>query len=84
MNILLPRFNAIAQRLEDERRIARIVLEAGVAEAPATVSRATLAGDPRRLRGIPMLGRGVGGAQVGTRPLEAVLAKEARSELRLR
>ena len=56
------------QHLEDERKIARILLETGEAAPVQTVARATLGGDERRLRGIPAIGRGVSGAIPGTRP----------------
>lgn len=69
MSNLLPRFTALSQRIEDERNIARIVLEAGPAEVPKTVARATLPGDMRRLRGIPICARGVGGTSPRTDPL---------------
>lgn len=73
MSILLPRFTATTERIEDERHIARIVLEAVDAEVPKTVARATLPGDDRRLRGIPCIARGVGGTAPGTNPLAALL-----------
>jgi hypothetical protein len=58
-----------------ERQLARILLETGEA-APATVFCATLAGDSSRLRGLPAIGRGVGGVIPGTQPERALLAKE--------
>lgn len=73
MSALLPRFTAASQRIEDDRKIARVVLEAGPSETPATTVRATLPGDMRRLRGIPVVGRGVGGASPGTNPLGEAL-----------
>ena len=63
--MLLPRFTD--HRIEDERKIARIILETGEAPA-ATVARATLPGDTRRLRGIPSVARGVAGVSPGTDP----------------
>lgn len=45
-----------------EPKLARILLEVGEpAPTVATVARATLAGDERRLRGIPVVGRGISG-----------------------
>jgi hypothetical protein len=73
MSHLLPRFTAASQRIEDERKIGRIVLESRDAEQPRTVTRATLPGDMRRLRGIPIACRGVGGVSPGTDPLAALL-----------
>ncbi len=59
----LPRFYAHHQRIDDERRLAKILLETGEPAPIRTVSRATLPGDTRRLRGIP-----VAGATSGTSP----------------
>lgn len=65
----LPRFDAHHQRIDDERKLARILLETGEqAPAPQTVQRATLPGDNRRLRGIPTVARGVAGVSPGTDP----------------
>lgn len=69
---LLPRFTAATERIEDERKIARVLLESESAEVPHTVARATLPGDNRRLRGIPCIARGVSGVSPGTDPLLAV------------
>jgi hypothetical protein len=65
---LLRRFNAYSERIEDERKVARIVLESRDADLPASVARATLPGDTRRLRGIPVCARGVAGVSPGTNP----------------
>jgi hypothetical protein len=73
MSHLLPRFTAISQRIEDERKIGRIVLDSVDAEVPKTVARATLPGDMRRLRGIPVCTFGVSGTSPGTDPLMAAL-----------
>lgn len=59
------------------RQVARIVLEAG--EDMPTPTSATAAGDPRRLRGIPAIGYGVGGALAGTQPEQALLHKEVNA-----
>jgi hypothetical protein len=71
---LLPRFWTSLERIDDERKIARIVLEADASEAPSTVQRATLPGDMRRLRGIPISVRGIGGTSPGTDPVSVLLA----------
>jgi hypothetical protein len=71
---LLPRFWARQERIEGMEKIARIVLEADAVEAPATVQRATLPGDMRRLRGIPISVRGIGGTSPGTDPVSVLLA----------
>jgi hypothetical protein len=67
MSHLLRRFHAQSERIEDERKIGRIVLDARDEEAK-TVARATLPGDNRRLRGIPVVARGVAGVSPGTDP----------------
>ena len=72
---LLPRYRASLQRVEDERKIGRILLESEVVDAPATVARATLAGDRRRLRGVPCVARGVSGTAPGTDPVAELIRK---------
>ena len=76
MSHLLPRFHATTERMEDERKIGRVVLDSECAEVPKSVARATLPGDTRRLRGIPVVCRGVGGVSPGTNPLAALMASE--------
>jgi hypothetical protein len=63
------------ERVEDARKIGRIVVEAG-AEHVQVVTKATPVGDPRRLRGLPAIGRNVSGATWETDPVRALLAKE--------
>lgn len=77
---LLPRFYAQSQEQERLRKIAKITAqaEANAPDQPATVARATLPGDSRRLRGIPVVG-GVSGTSPGTDPLAAALHAERRS-----
>lgn len=67
----LPRY--IDTHADDERRLARILLETGDPTPIQTTTRATLPGDTRRLRGIPAIGRGVSGASPGTNPLTELL-----------
>jgi len=71
MSQLLRRFTAVSERLDDQRKIGRIVLES-VDVVPTTVQRATLPGDNRRLRGIPVCARGVAGVSPGTHPSDAL------------
>src|SRR5262249_45769593 len=76
---ILPRFQQWQQRIEDERRIGRILLEAG--ELPdgkaRTVLRRSADGHHRdRRRGLPIVSKAVGGTSPGTDPLAALLAKE--------
>ena len=68
MSLILRRYDAHAERLHDERRIARIVIETGGTAPDPKHAGATAPGDTRKLRGIPAIGRGVGGAIPGTRP----------------
>jgi hypothetical protein len=75
----LPRSFAARQRLEDERKVARIVAEAEKAAAldakrPSGVSHASAA----RLRGLPAIGRNVAGAIPRTSPEQALMAKQGR------
>lgn len=79
MSHLLPRFTRSLEAMADQQRIARVILEAGPAEQPTTVSRATLAGDTRRLRGIPVCTRGVSGVSPGTDPLTCVIRERVLS-----
>lgn len=72
MSHILPRFNAAMQRIEDERKIGRILRETTSMDLPRTVARATLPGDTRRLRGIPCVARGVAGVSPGTHPSDAL------------
>lgn len=65
MTQLLGRFQRQQQQIEDQRKVARIVEDA--ADVPAHTG-ATAAGDGRKLRGIPAIGRGVTGAINNTVP----------------
>lgn len=76
----LPRYTNTT--LDDERKLARILLETGDPAPPTTVARATLPGDTRRLRGIPVQARGVGGTSPGSNPLAALLAHEHQQQRR--
>jgi hypothetical protein len=75
---LLPRFNAALQSQDDARKLGRIILESQAADVPKTVTRATLPGDNRRLRGIPCIARGVAGVSPGTNPSSVVGSRRAR------
>lgn len=72
MSQLLRRFQAEMEKIEDMRKIGRIMQETGDAPSAPTVARATLAGDTRRLRGIPCVARGVAGVSPGTDPRSVV------------
>lgn len=71
MSRLLARLQR--QKLEAEQR--RLVDEALLTADRRHVDPRTAEGDPERLRGIPVIGRGVGGAIPGTRPDLAVLRR---------
>ena len=68
----LPRYTNT--HLEDERKLARILLETGEPAPITTVTKATLPGDTRRLRGIPVAG-GACGTSPGTDPYHATAHK---------
>ncbi len=72
MTQILPRFYKALEAIEDERMVARVVLEASPSEQPQTIARATLPGDNRRLRGIPCIAKGVAGVSPGTDPLVVI------------
>ena len=72
-------------RLRPHLRVRQLaVLEAGIAATAAVDGNTTtpksriFKREPADLRGIPVVGPGVSGAQFGTRPEDALLAKEAR------
>lgn len=64
-------------RSHSERVIGKIEREVGSRAKP--VEGATAAGDPSRLRGLPAIGRGVGGAINGTDPERELLKSEWRA-----
>ena len=74
----LPR--AYRRQLEalDREKLDPIVREVGEHDEPVSAAGATAAGDGRRLRGIPAVGKGTSGAVWGSDPLRALLAKESR------
>lgn len=78
MNHLLPRFYRRTLEREDAAAVTRAVAEA-VDSSP--VAAATKAGDPRKLRGIPVCAMGVGGTSPGTDPYGA-MARKVRREAR--
>lgn len=75
---LLPRFAGYLAKMEDERKIARIILEAEAAdEAPRLVKGAD-GHNWQRMRGVPLISKGVRGTMPGTDPLAALIATENR------
>ena len=72
----LPRFYRAQLQIEDERKLAKIILEAEEGdEIPRLVNGADGHNWERR-RGLPLISKGVGGAMRGTDPLGALIAKE--------
>ena len=71
MSQILPRFHRRQQEREGQAAVERAVRES-IPENTETVARATLPGDRRRLRGIPVAG-GACGTSPGTDPLAQVL-----------
>jgi len=74
----LPRFEALLQKHEDARKLAKILLETGDEEPPPTTKGSSNGGDWERLRGLPAIGRGCSGAIRGSDPLGEVLRREHR------
>ncbi len=72
------RHHTLTVQLEDQlHEIAR-----DTETTPIVNTKATAAGDGRKLRGIPALAHGVSSTVPGTDPLKAILAKERRAEER--
>lgn len=69
--------NREAMRAEQQRVVAEVVAEAENVDLPI---RGTAAGDPRRLRGLPAIGRNVSGHMNHTQPLQEVLRRERQRE----
>lgn len=79
---LLPRFFARQEEVARLREISQIVAESEVLdEQVATAPGVTLAGDRRRLRGVPVVG-GVSGTSPGSDPVAEVLRRESERERR--
>lgn len=82
----LPRFYAELQKMEDERKVAQIILEAEDAldgtGAPTLVRRSADGHDPSRLRGLPAIGKNVTGSTIHTDPVAHLLWKESRQRRR--
>lgn len=78
MNVLLwvkHHEQAVAQAV----RLAEIIRDVlDVDEVADGIFWGAAGGDARKLRGVPVIARGVGGTQPGTDPLAAIIAKERR------
>jgi hypothetical protein len=66
------------EAVSQERKLARIALETG--SSVRQEAGASAAGDPQKLRGIPAIGYGVGGAMNDTQPERTTIARETRRE----
>lgn len=75
MSRLLPRFHRHQEAAADTHHITHLIADSTPdTTTPATVHQATLPGDRRRLRGIPVAG-GATGTSPGTDPLAELLRK---------
>lgn len=70
----LPRYTQLTHT--DHTKIDRILNHVNANETPITVTKATLPGDTRSLRGIPCIARGVGGTSPNTNPLAEVIRRD--------
>lgn len=75
---MLPRYDPLAAA-RAARTVDDAVKDAELAVLSRQVAGATGAGDGRKLRGIPVVGRGVGGTSPGTNPLAALDRLDRRS-----
>ena len=80
MSQSLPRFRRFEEHQADIARLATIV-DGGstIARARGTrlVSHRSSEGDPLRLRGLPMIARGIPGTSPGTDPLAALVRHDS-------
>jgi hypothetical protein len=70
----------LARRREavfQEQKLVEIAQETG--NEVTNHAGATAVGDPRKLRGLPAIGYGVGGAMAGSQPERALMRKEGTS-----
>ena len=74
----LPRAFRLQLQAEDTAKIDSILREVGDVGEPSCSPGQTAAGDERRLRGIPAIGRETSGAVSGSDPVRALLAKKSR------
>lgn len=70
-----PRAYRQALAHQDQANVDRAIRTSTGSDLPPTVTKATLPGDKRRLRGIPVVG-GASGTSPGTDPLAELLRKE--------
>ena len=74
---LLPRFRERAAMIEAQRRVLQTAVRESFAEGPGPSIPQATRGDPRDLRGIPVIGvRGASGASPGTSPEREVVRRD--------
>jgi hypothetical protein len=81
----LPRFYRRQEELEDERKLAQILLESGGSLDEVAGPKLVNGADGHhwaRMRGLPLISKGVRGTMTGTDPLGALLAKERQRQRR--
>jgi hypothetical protein len=77
---LLPRFRARAAMLEEQRKVLRKAVREAVDDGRDIRLPQHPAGDPRDLRGVPVIGvRGAGGAIRGTQPEREAIRRAERA-----
>jgi hypothetical protein len=72
----LPRYRRV--QLEDAAKLERVLSETGAEQPEPEVRPSARGGDWRRMRGLPIVSRGVAGAIPDTNPARAVLEIELR------
>jgi hypothetical protein len=72
-----PRYLRRQLEVEDAAKVEAIVRQVEP-EEPVEVLPSARGGDWRRMRGLPIVGPGIGGTSIGTDPLRALLEKERR------
>lgn len=78
-------YERLAKDHQERQQAIAKVLDMPVDEPnPRRQGFSTAAGDSRKLRGIPVQAHGVGGTSPGSDPLQAVIEKERRGEIRWR
>jgi hypothetical protein len=75
---ILERFRRLQAEREALEQVDAILRDVGELDDEPLELRGTAAGDSRRLRGIPAIGRGVSGNQPGTSPLGELMRSEGR------
>lgn len=78
---LLGRFHRRQLAARDAQVRSQALLESGSAAPEEHRRKVTLElADPQDLRGIPVVGRGIGGTSPGSNPLGRLISRESRAE----